>query len=75
MVRAAEAHGRAQALRRTDADVGAPFAGSFQQCQREQVGHGRHLRIVRVRRFDEGRVVAHGAVGGRILHDSAELLA
>ena len=74
-VRAAEAHGRAQALRRTDADVGAPFAGSFQQCQREQVGYGRHLRIVRVRRFDEGRVVAHGAIGGRILHDSAELFA
>ena len=74
-MRAAEAHGRAQALRRADADVGAPFAGSFQQCQREQVGYGRHLRIVRVRRFDEGRVVAHGAIGGRILHDSAELFA
>ena len=72
-VRASEAHRRTQPLRRADADVGAPFAGGFQQCQREQVGYGRHLRVVRVRRFDEGRIVAHGAVGGRILYDGAEL--
>ena len=37
-VRAAVAHRHAEALRRADDDVGAPFAGRRQQREREQVG-------------------------------------
>ena len=62
-------------LRRADGDVGAPFARGFQQRQRQQVGGDRHERTLGVSRGGEVRVVAHPAVGGRVLHDRAELTA
>ena len=73
--RAAEAHRGAEALGRADGDVGAPLARSLEQREREQVGDGRDHRAPGVCRGGEGGVVAHGAVGGRILHDRAELAA
>ena len=69
----AEAHRRAEALRRTHGDVGAPLARGFQERQRQQVGGDRYERALGVRRSREVRVVAHPAVGGRVLHDGAEL--
>ena len=71
--RAAEAHRRPEPLRRADGDVGPPLARRLQQRQRQQVADGRDERAAGVRRGGEVGVVAHGAVGGRILHDGAEL--
>jgi hypothetical protein len=46
-VRAAETHRHAEALRRTEGDVGAHFAGRLQQHQRHQVGRdGDHAALV-----------------------------
>jgi len=73
--RTAQPHRGAQTLGRADGDVGAPFAGGFQKRQRQQVGDGRDQRALGVGGGREVRVVAHGAVGGRILDDGAELLA
>ena len=69
----AEAHRRTEALRRTHGDVGAPLPGGFQQGQRQQVGSGRDEHAPGVRRGGEVGIVAHRAVGGRILYDGAEL--
>jgi hypothetical protein len=73
--RTAEAHRRAEALRGADGDVGAPLARSLQQGERQRVGDGRDERSAGVGRGGEVGVVAHGAVGGRILDDGTELLA
>ena len=72
---AAEAHRGAQALRRADGDVGAPLAGGFEQRQRKQVGGSRDQHALGMCCGREVRIVAHGAVGGRVLDDGAELLA
>ena len=72
---AAEAHRGAQALRRADGDVGTPLAGGFEQRQRKQVGGGRDQHALGMCRGREVRIVAYGAVGGRVLDDGAELLA
>ncbi len=73
--RASEAHRASQTLRCADGYVGAPLGGRFQQCERQQVGHGRDGRSGGVRRLGECAVVAHLAVGCRVLHYGAELLA
>ena len=54
-VRAAEAHRHAEALRRADDDVGAPFAGRREQRQREQVGRDDDERAARVQRRRRAR--------------------
>ena len=41
---ASEAHRRAEALRRTHGDVGAPLPGAFSGGQRQRVGDGRDER-------------------------------
>lgn len=73
--RTAEAHRRAETLRRARDDVGAPFARGLQQRQCEEVRHGRDKRPLGVGLGREGGVVAHGAVGCGVLDDGAELLA
>ena len=56
--------------------MSAPHSpGAFEQRQRQQVGGGRDQRALGVCCGREVRVVAHGAVGGRVLDDGAELLA
>ena len=39
----AEAHGNAEALRGSDADVGAPLAGRHEGREREEIGGGDNL--------------------------------
>ena len=71
-VRAAVAHRHAEALRRADGDVGAPFAGRSEQRQREQVGGDDHEPATRVHGGDERRVVADIAVPAGILQQHRE---
>ena len=72
---ASEAHRDAQALRGAHGDVGAPLARCLQQGQRQQVADGRNEDAPGMCRGGEVGIVAHRAVGGRILDDGAELLA
>ena len=74
-MRAAESHRNAETLRRTGHDVGAPLARRLQQRKAQHVGHGRHQHAPTVGRRSEIVVVAHLAVGRRILYDRAELAA
>mmetsp|Transcript_2524 Transcript_2524/g.11435 ORF Transcript_2524/g.11435 Transcript_2524/m.11435 type:complete len:541 (+) Transcript_2524:1032-2654(+) len=67
----AEAHGNAEALRGSDADVGAPLAGRHEGGEREEIGGGDNLGARRVSRLDDGGVVNDGAVGGGVLEEHA----
>ena len=70
-VRAAEAHGHAEALGRADGDVGAPVAGRREQRERQQVGRGHDQGTRRVGACSDVAVVLDPAVGGRVLHQHA----
>ena len=70
-VRAAEAHGDAEALRAADGDVGAEFARGRDERQGEQVGGHDDERADFVCRFDDGAVVFDASVGGGVLEDEA----
>ena len=67
----AEAHGNAEALRGSDADVGAPLAGRHEGREREEIGGGDNLGARRVSGLDDGGVVDDGAVGGGVLEEHA----
>ena len=67
-VRTAETHRHAEALARSHDHVGIPFAGWSQQRQREQVGGGDHQRAFGVDGFGERAIVAHVAIGARVLY-------
>ncbi len=71
---ASEAHRDAQALRGAHGDVGAPLARCLEQASdsRSQTAVTRGAPVCR---GGEVGVVAHRAVGGRVLDDGAELLA
>ncbi len=66
-MRAAIAQRHAEALRRTDDNVGTPFAGRLEQAERQQVGRDDRQRAGVVRRGDHARVVADRTVGGGVL--------
>jgi hypothetical protein len=71
-VRAAEAHGDAEALRGAAGDVGSPLPRGLQQRQREQVGGDDHRRPGLVRRGRQRPVVADGAARARVGQQDAE---
>ena len=71
-VRAAVAQRHAEALRRTDDNVGTPFAGRLEQAERQQVCRDDRQRARLVRRGDHTRIVTDRTVGGRILQQHAE---
>ncbi len=60
-MRAAIAHRHAEALRRTDRDIGAEFAGRGEQRQRQQIGGDDGQRALGMQRRDRGPQVAHRA--------------
>src|SRR5437867_360089 len=70
-VRTAEAHGDAEALGGANGDVGAEFAGGFDECQGEQVGGIDDVSAVFVSEIDHIRVIDDSAVGGGILKENA----
>ena len=71
-MRAAVAHGHAEALRRADRDVGAELARRPQQGERQQVGRHHHQGAGGVGPLGERGVVDHPAVGRRVLEEDAE---
>ena len=70
-VRAAVAHRHAEALRRTQHHVRAPFARRREQHQAQDVGGDRDGHAVGLGALHEIGVVMHGAVGGRVLQQRA----
>ena len=71
-MRAAEAHRNAEALARSDDDVGAPFARRHQHGHREQVGRRDDQRALGVHPGGELAIVAHVAVGSWVLQQGRE---
>ncbi len=71
-MRSAIAHRHAKALRRSDRDVGADFAGRGDQCQREQVGREHGNRALGLQRRDRRARIAQRAGRPRILQQAAE---
>lgn len=71
-VRAAEAHGDAEALRGADRDVRAQLAGRGEQRQRQQIGGDGDDRAQPVRLLDDRLDVTDGAGGAGVLEQHAE---
>ncbi len=71
-VRAAIAHGNAEALGRADRDIGAQLAGRGEQRQRQQVGGEDGNRTLRLQRRDGRTRITQCAGGARILQEPAD---
>ena len=71
-VRSAISERDAEALRRTDGDVGTRLARRSEQAERQQIGGDCDERTALVRRSDDGVEVADSAGRTGVLHDDAE---
>jgi hypothetical protein len=71
-VRAAVPHRHAEALRRADDDIGAPFARRHDERERKEIGRGHHMAAAGVHGRREGAIVAHVAIRARILEQDRE---
>jgi hypothetical protein len=73
-VRSAETEGDAEALRRTDGDIGAKFAGRAEERECEQIGGDDGERTGDVSGSEEFFEVVNRAGGVRVLHEHTEAI-
>ena len=71
-MRSAEPDRHAEALRRADDDISAPFARRGEQRQREQIGGHDEMAATRLDGGSERAIIADIAVGARVLQQHAE---
>ena len=73
-VRAAAAHGHAKALGAAHHDIGAHFAGCFEQRQRQQIGGQNQRRLLAVDLLGRGLPIGQSAAAGRVLVDGGKVV-